>query len=122
MSERVNPNLLLELEDYGAVGAEICFNCGMCTAMCPLTDDEHPFPRNMIRLAQLGLTDRLLANTDPWLCYYCGDCAETCPRQAEPGETMPPTLVVRSGVRIIASFPARRHRSSVRRLCLRRPR
>ncbi|MEZ4516141.1 MAG: hypothetical protein R3C44_04635 [Chloroflexota bacterium] len=42
----------------------------------------------MIRLAQLGLTDQLLESTDPWLCYYCGDCAETCPRQAEPGETM----------------------------------
>lgn len=88
MSDRVNPNLLLELKDYGAVGAEICFNCGTCTAMCPLTDDEHPFPRNMIRLAQLGLTDRLMASTDPWLCYYCGDCAKTCPREAEPGETM----------------------------------
>ncbi|MFW6183731.1 MAG: 4Fe-4S dicluster domain-containing protein [Chloroflexota bacterium] len=88
MSERVNPNLLLELKDYGAVGAEICFNCGTCTAMCPLGDDEHPFPRNMIRLAQLGLTDELMASTDPWLCYYCGDCAETCPRQADPGETM----------------------------------
>jgi ferredoxin len=56
--------------------------------MCPLTDDEHPFPRNMIRLAQLGMEDRLLESTDPWLCYYCGDCAQTCPRQAEPGETM----------------------------------
>ena len=88
MSNRVDPNLLLELQDYGAVGAEICFNCGTCTAMCPLTDDEHPFPRNMIRLAQLGLEDRLLESTDPWLCYYCGDCAQTCPRQAEPGETM----------------------------------
>lgn len=88
MSNRVDPNLLLELKDYGAVGAEICFNCGTCTAMCPLTDDEHPFPRNMIRLAQLGLEERLLESTDPWLCYYCGDCAQTCPRQAEPGETM----------------------------------
>lgn len=88
MSERVHPNLLLDLKEYGAVGAEICFNCGTCTATCPLTDDEHPFPRNMIRLAQLGLEDRLMASTDPWLCYYCGDCAESCPRQAEPGETM----------------------------------
>jgi ferredoxin len=88
MSNRVNPDLLLELKDYGAIGAEICFNCGTCTAMCPLTDDEHPFPRNMIRLAQLGLKDRILESTDPWLCYYCGDCAQTCPREAEPGETM----------------------------------
>ena len=88
MSDRVNPDLLLDLQKYGAVGAEICFNCGTCTASCPLAEDEHPFPRNMIRLAQLGLTDQLLQSTDPWLCYYCGDCAETCPREAEPGETM----------------------------------
>jgi len=88
MSNRVDPTLLLDLKDYGAVGAEICFNCGTCTAQCPLTDDEHPFPRNMIRLAQLGLEDQILERTDPWLCYYCGDCTETCPRGAEPGETM----------------------------------
>ena len=77
MSNRVDPTLLLDLKDYGAVGAEICFNCGTCTAQCPLTDDEHPFPRNMIRLAQLGLEDQILERTDPWLCYYCGDCAES---------------------------------------------
>lgn len=88
MNTRVNPELLLELKAYGAVGAEICFNCGTCTATCPLASDEHPFPRNMIRLAQLGLETQLTQSSDPWLCYYCGDCAETCPREAEPGETM----------------------------------
>ncbi|MCA9956145.1 MAG: 4Fe-4S dicluster domain-containing protein [Anaerolineales bacterium] len=88
MSNRVNPDLLLNLKEYGAVGAEICFNCGNCTAVCPLTSDEHPFPRNMIRLAQLGLEEKIMQSTDPWLCYYCGDCAQSCPRQAEPGETM----------------------------------
>jgi quinone-modifying oxidoreductase subunit QmoC len=88
MSNRVNPDLLLELKAFGAVGAEICFNCGTCTATCPLADDEHPFPRNMIRLAQLGLEEQITQSTDPWLCYYCGDCAQSCPREAEPGETM----------------------------------
>ena len=88
MSNRVDPNLLLELKEYGAVNTEACFNCGTCTAMCPLISDAHPFPRNMIRLVQLGLKDRLLQSTDPWLCYYCGDCTTTCPRGAEPAETM----------------------------------
>lgn len=88
MSTRVHPDLLLDLKDYGAVGAEICINCGTCTATCPLADDKHPYPRNMIRLAQLGLEDKLMASTDPWLCYYCGDCSASCPRQAEPAETM----------------------------------
>jgi heterodisulfide reductase subunit C len=87
MSSRVDPDFVSELKEYGAIGVESCFNCGNCTAICPLTSDGHPFPRNTIRLAQLGLKDRILQNPDPWLCYYCGECSETCPRQAEPAES-----------------------------------
>jgi quinone-modifying oxidoreductase, subunit QmoC len=88
MATRIDPTLMDELKTYGAVGIEKCFNCGNCTAICPLTNDDHPFPRNMIRLAQLGLKEPLSASVDPWLCYYCGDCSITCPRSAEPAETM----------------------------------
>jgi ferredoxin len=88
MSHRADLDFIQELKEYGAVNVEACFNCGNCTAICPLTDDRHPFPRNVIRLVQVGLQDRLLKNTDPWLCYYCGECSDTCPRQAEPAETM----------------------------------
>jgi heterodisulfide reductase subunit C len=89
MSNRVDPNLLLNLKQYGEEGAvniEACFNCGTCTATCPLTSDEYPFPRDTIRLVQLGLKNHLLESLDPWLCYYCGDCTESCPRGAEPAE------------------------------------
>lgn len=88
MSTRVDPNLIFELKNYGEVDVEACFNCGNCTAICPLTTDEHPFPRNMIRYIQLGMKDQLLETVDPWLCYYCGECSETCPREAEPAEAM----------------------------------
>jgi ferredoxin len=88
MTTRINPALMQELKDFGAVEIEKCFNCGNCTAICPLASSDYPFPRNMIRLAQVGLKDRLLGSLDPWLCYYCGECSQTCPKQAEPGETM----------------------------------
>jgi ferredoxin len=88
MSARIDPNLLKELKQYGAVGIEKCYNCGNCTASCPLATDEYPFPRNIIRRIQVGQKDRLTQHIDPWLCYYCGDCSETCPKGAEPGETM----------------------------------
>jgi ferredoxin len=88
MSARVDPSLLDEIREYGAINPEACINCGNCTAICPLTSDEHPFPRSTIRLFQVGLRDRLLETTDPWLCYYCGDCTRTCPKGAEPAETM----------------------------------
>ena len=41
-----------------------------------------------MRYLQMGLEERLRANLEPWLCYYCGECSEECPRGAEPGETM----------------------------------
>jgi heterodisulfide reductase subunit C len=86
MSTRVDPGLLTELKRYGRVDVENCFNCGNCTAICPLSTDATPFPRGNIRLLQLGLRDHILQSTDPWLCYYCGECSTTCPRQAEPAE------------------------------------
>jgi ferredoxin len=88
MTARVDLSLLPEIKRYGALNPEACFNCGNCTAICSLADGDHPFPRNGIRLLQLGLRDKLRRSTDPWLCYYCGECSETCPRGAEPAETM----------------------------------
>jgi ferredoxin len=88
MGTRIDPNIMHEIKEFGAVGIEKCFNCGNCTAICPLTSDEYPFPRNMIRMVQVGQKDRLKQHIDPWLCYYCGECSETCPKGAEPGETM----------------------------------
>jgi len=88
MSSTVNPDLLPNLEKFGVKEAATCFNCGNCTAVCSLSTESAPFPRKTIRYLQLGLEDKLIASPEPWLCYYCGDCSETCPRQANPGEVM----------------------------------
>ena len=88
MSAQVNPDLLINLKNFGVEDASACFNCGNCTAICNLSSESVPFPRKVIRYLQLGLKDKLIQSPEPWLCYYCGDCSETCPRQANPGEVM----------------------------------
>ena len=88
MSTIVNPEFALTLKNFGAGNANECFNCGNCTAVCSLSSETTPFPRKVIRYLQLGLSDKLMQSPEPWLCYYCGDCSETCPRQANPGEVM----------------------------------
>jgi quinone-modifying oxidoreductase subunit QmoC len=88
MSSAVNPDLLLNLKKFGVNDAAACFNCGNCTAVCSLSSESEPFPRKTIRYLQLGLDNKLMQSTEPWLCYYCGDCSDTCPRQANPGEVM----------------------------------
>jgi ferredoxin/nitrate reductase gamma subunit len=87
-SRRADPSFLLELQKYGAANIDSCFNCGNCSAVCPLSTEEDNFPRRMIRYTQLGMRDELLSSKELWLCYYCGECTATCPRDAEPGELM----------------------------------
>jgi len=65
-----------------------CFQCATCTAVCRLSDDAFAFPRRQMIAAQWGLKDKLMQDPGPWLCFYCGECSKTCPRKANPGETM----------------------------------
>jgi ferredoxin len=88
MTMRVSPDLLKEIQQYGAFDISSCFNCGNCTAVCPLSDERGSFPRRLIRYGQIGDGKRILASPEIWYCYYCGECSLTCPREAEPGEYM----------------------------------
>lgn len=88
MSVRVDTGVVSELAKYGGDTVTKCFNCGNCTAVCSLSKEDTVFPRRYIRYTQLGLKGKMLESVDPWLCYYCGDCSETCPRDAKPGKLM----------------------------------
>ena len=85
---RINPDFTKELKSFGAFDVNACYNCGNCTAVCSLSDENNSFPRKMVRLSVLGLDGEIKTSLEPWLCYYCGECSTTCPRQAEPGELM----------------------------------
>jgi ferredoxin len=88
MSYRVNPELAAEIAAFGGKTVDKCFNCGNCTAVCALSQGDTVFPRKTIRYLQIGLDERLMESPEPWLCYYCGTCSDTCPREAHPGELM----------------------------------
>ena len=88
MATRIDTTVLRDMKTYGAFDINACFNCGNCTAVCPLSQDSVAFPRRMIRYAQLGQKANVIASRELWLCYYCAECSDTCPRQAEPGEFM----------------------------------
>lgn len=85
----VNPEFAVEISKYGAFDFTACMNCGNCTAVCPLAEEENSsFPRVLLRYSLLGMEKEIQTSNAPWLCYYCGECSETCPRQSNPGEMM----------------------------------
>ncbi len=88
MTARVDNNLYPELQRFGAADISACFNCGVCSAICPLSVDGASFPRRMSRYAQLGQREKLLSSPELWSCYGCSECTESCPTQADPASFM----------------------------------
>jgi len=71
------------------VGAEAgtdvysCYQCGKCSAGCPLSFAMDYQPRQIMRLVQLGLKDEALKSSTIWLCASCQTCTTRCPREVE---------------------------------------
>jgi heterodisulfide reductase subunit C len=61
-----------------------CFQCGTCTSDCPIARFSDTYrPRQIIRMAQLGLKDRVLDSDTLWLCAACFTCSDRCPQDVE---------------------------------------
>ncbi len=91
MAHAIDVALMDKIKKHGPGGTldvSACFNCGNCTAVCPLAEDSSGFPRRVIRMAQVGMEQELLADEDIWRCYACGECTKTCPREADPMQFM----------------------------------
>jgi heterodisulfide reductase subunit C len=61
-----------------------CFQCGTCTSDCPVARFSETYrPRQIIRMAQLGLRERVLSSETLWLCAACFTCTDRCPQDVE---------------------------------------
>lgn len=88
--ERLTPDrdLLGRVLASGGEDLRKCMQCATCSAVCELADRRNPGPRKEMLWAQWGLTERLMADPDLWLCHQCNDCTRRCPRGARPGDVM----------------------------------
>lgn len=61
-----------------------CFQCGTCTSDCPIARFSDNYrPRKIIRMAQLGLREKVLSSDFLWLCASCFTCTDRCPQGVE---------------------------------------
>ncbi len=76
----VNPSGTVKLP-AGELAAIIhqCYQCGKCSAGCPVAPDMDLLPHQLVRLAVLGNVEPILASKSIWLCLTCHTCGARCP-------------------------------------------
>ncbi len=70
-------------ESLDGLNIENCYQCGKCTAGCPMAERMDLAPNQIVRLVQLGQTAKATASDAVWTCISCQTCSTRCPKSVE---------------------------------------
>lgn len=65
-----------------------CYQCGKCSAGCPMSESMDLPPQQVMRALQMGLVDKALRAKAPWICAGCMVCSARCPQNIEIADVM----------------------------------
>lgn len=98
--EQGNKKFLTKLETMG-VDVHACYQCGRCSAGCPITEFFDLTTMEVVRLAAYGMEEQLMDSKAIWLCAACETCATRCPNDIDIAVLMDVLreLAIRKGVK-----------------------
>jgi heterodisulfide reductase subunit C len=78
--------LAYSIEKNVEVCTQKCYQCGKCTAGCPVADEMDLPPSMVLRLLQTedpANEERVLRSNAIWLCVTCEMCLSRCPMEID---------------------------------------
>ena len=61
-----------------------CYQCGKCSAGCPMAGEMTLKPHDVMRLVAAGKGRRAAGDESIWLCLTCETCSARCPNDCDP--------------------------------------
>lgn len=87
-SARTGSSFTASIEKISGQKLMACYQCGKCSAGCPMAAHMDVLPNQMIRMAQLGMEKQLLAADAIWMCVSCLTCNSRCPKDIKIAEVI----------------------------------
>lgn len=87
-SDTLKSKFVPEIETEAKTRIFSCYQCGKCSAGCPIAYKMDYTPNQIIRMIQLGMDKTVLSSEAIWLCVSCLTCSTRCPREIEIAEVM----------------------------------
>jgi len=76
----VRSDLVRRVEEISGQDLLACYQCGACSAGCPVAFAMDMLPSQVIRLVQLGQVEEALESETIWFCAACQTCYARCPK------------------------------------------
>ncbi len=87
-SKRLSGDFAKKVKEISGEDILSCYQCGMCSAGCPIAFAMDLLPRQIIQLVQLGLEEDIAKSNTIWLCASCLTCSVRCPRGLDLAKVM----------------------------------
>jgi heterodisulfide reductase subunit C len=87
-SLRRENDLVREVAELSEQNIYACYQCGKCTAACPLTFAMDAGPHQILRFLQLGQVETVMNSKSPWACIGCLSCITYCPKGVDLARVM----------------------------------
>ena len=70
------------------VNAATCYQCGKCSAGCPMASESALRPHAVMRLVMQDRREQALTDESIWLCLTCETCSARCPNDCDPARVI----------------------------------
>jgi len=80
--DKVHNKLTAKIEKISGQNIFACYQCGKCSAGCPMIDTMDIMPNQAMKLLQMGCEEVMNSRT-MWMCASCHTCSVRCPREID---------------------------------------